>query len=168
MNKAANIVKDLFLGKPEQRFQNVTTDLDNIQSEINLVDKKISNLIANGKVNLSEEEIQKQIAELKTEKAGLKNKLIAKRDQLNAVKNEYKDRKVEEYKDDIKNKQDAYVEDTGKQAKNTAKAIAEAKIAVRRARLAMRNRTNKRFAFRNRAQGGKRKSQKKRRTCKRK
>jgi hypothetical protein len=167
MNKAANIVKDLFLGKPEQRFQDITTTLDNIQSEINLTDKQITNLLENGNPKLSEEEIQKRVAELKTDKTNLKNKLIEKRDLLKDVQNEYKNRKIEEYKDAATERQAAYVESTGKQAKTTAKAIAEAKIAVRKARLAMRNRTNQRFASRTRI-GGKRKTQKKRRTTKRK
>jgi predicted nucleic acid-binding Zn-ribbon protein len=168
MDKAANVIKDLFLGKPEQRFQDVSTDLDNIKSEISLTNKKITNLIANGDPKLSEEELQKQISDLKIEKAGLNKKLIAKQEQISDLRKEYKNRKSEEYKDAVNERQAAYVENTGKQAKNTAKAIAEAKIAVRKARLAMRNRTHRRFVPNNRTQGGKRKSQKKRHTSKRK
>jgi len=165
MNKAANVIKDLFLGNPEQRFQDVTTDLDNIQSEIDLTDRKISNLIANGKPNLSEEELQKKVSQLKIDKAELKKKLIAKQNQVSDLQKEYKTRKLEEYKEAIDENQAAYVEKTGKQAKTTAKAIAEAKIAVRRARLAIRNRrTHRKLGTQNLTYGGK----KKRRTRKHK
>ena len=159
MNKAVNSITDFILGKPEQRFQDVTANLENIQSEINLTDDKIKALLTNGNPKLSPEDVQKQIAELKLEKAELNKKFIEKRDQLKNVQREYKTRKIEDYKDQVKTNQEAYVQSTGQEAKKTAQALASAKIAVRKARLISRNR--------NRI-GGKRKSQKKRRTSKRK
>jgi len=167
MNKAANVIKDLVIGKPEQRFKKINANLDNIRSEINLVDKKITNLKSNGKVNLSEEDVQKQVADLKTEKVDLENKLIEKQYELKDIQEEYKNRKVEEHNEASVQRQNAYVENTEKEAKDVARAIAESTIAVRKARLAARNRTHQRFASRNHI-GGKRKSQKKRRTNKRK
>jgi single-stranded DNA-specific DHH superfamily exonuclease len=162
MIKTATILKDLVLGKPEQRFKDITTTLENIQSRINLKDKQITNLLTTGNPKLSEEQIRDEVSKLNEDKTDLENKIIEKRDQLKDVQKEYTDRKVQEQSEASIQRQNAYVENTGKQAKTTAKAIAEAKIAVRKARLAMRNRT------RSRAAGGKRKSQKKRRTTKRK
>lgn len=163
MNKIVNSVKDFLVGKPEQRFQDVAANLANIRSKINLTNEEINDLLVNKHTKLSKEQIEERIAELRIKRAELNKELIDKDEEKNKVVGEANDRKKEERTEKINEHQKAIVESTGQEAKKTAQALASAKIAVRKARLlAMRNRTRSRTA------GGKRKSQKKRRTNKRK
>lgn len=163
MNKLLMDVKDFLVGNPESRFQDITTELDNIQSQMNLLDRRINNLLGNGDTKLSAEEAQIKVASLKTNKTELLKKLLAKRKELMDVNMEYKNRKVNEYKDNVKEREAAYVEKTGEEAKKTANAIAEARVAVRNARMAIRKRAlmNKTRRHRKRiGYGGKKSSRK--------
>jgi len=164
MNKIVNSVKDFLVGKPEQRFQDVAANLANIRSKINLTNEEINDLLVNKHTKLSKEQIEERIAELRIKRAELNKELIDKDEEKNKVVGEANNRKKEERIEKINEHQKAIEESTGQVAKKTAQALVSAKIAVREARTAMRNRTRSRP----RTAGGKRKSQKKRRTNKRK
>ena len=167
MNRLLSEAKDFLIGSPETRLADVNADLEKIKVQIEIIDKTIFNLENSRDPRVSEASAKKQILELKDEKKELLKVGINKNKALNDVKKESQERTEQDFKETRKDQEKAIVSETSKEAADTAEAIASAKIAIRKAKQAIRKRSYNSLHSR-RAQGGKKKSQKKRRTNKRK